>query len=182
MINKIHGFTFFELAIVLAILSVVSLLAYPTVKNQLAKYEANQISRILKMSFKQAKMMSYASKNTVSLCLLNESSVNNSVSCDNEQAQALILFFDTNQSNNYEPNQDLLIDKQDLDLTYGSVELKAGRRKIVQFWQDTGMPRGYFGHIKYCSTYNNAYSFQFSFSQMGRTTLKQEPEYNSGCL
>lgn len=173
---KSQGFTLIELMMALLLLVILSLFAYPTIKEQLAKNEANRTYRILNMSFKQGKTVSYANKKTVSFCLVNKSG-----NCTNQQGKAVILFYDINHSKNYEKAVDTLLQRHDLNLTYGHVELKAGNRHLIQFWQNTGANRGYFGHIKYCSTVNDVYSFQLSFSQTGRITYKSNTEYTTGC-
>lgn len=167
--RQLLGFTLFELLVTVAIMSIITLMAYPSIMNYLANSEARRIRLLLHNNIKLAKATSYTHRKRVFMCLTDKTG-----NCHRDGDESILLFFDQNGDNNFKENDgDSLISKQALNLKYGQVDMRAGRRHYVRFASDTGMPRGFFGHFKYCPTgHYNDNMYQLSFNQVGIVRFK----------
>ncbi|PIE47284.1 MAG: general secretion pathway protein GspH [Gammaproteobacteria bacterium] len=167
------GFTLVEMLVTLTILAVMSIFAYPMFTNQLINIEANKVKRMVITILKEAKATSYAYRTNVLVCFLNEES-----RCQKTGNQRLIAFYDKNNNKKYDINTDRLITSQPLSLKYGKLSLQAGNRDYIRFAAATGMPRGYFGNIKYCTNQKKSiHQFKVVFNQTGKFTISNI----SGC-
>ena len=168
--NSNHGFTLLELIVTISVMAIIVSFAIPYIFTLLANMEAKRIRYGLENGLKQAKAESYIQRQNVMVCL---SDINGR--CDKDSNKTLLLFFDKNDNKHFDTGVDVLIEEQRLTPKYGSLHLRAGQRHYIRFAGDTGNPRGFFGHIKYCprSIYSNV-MYQISFSQSG--VIKHKPD------
>lgn len=173
-----EGVTLIELMVSMAIMALLVTIAYPHVMSWLAKSEANRIHRSLTSTLTQAKADSYIHRNDVIVCVTNQHG-----SCHRDGDNSLLLFIDSNGNHDYDSTVDKLLYREDLKLRFGQVKLRVGaRRHYVKFFGNTGTPRGYFGHIKYCpASADPNHTFQVSFNQQGIIKYKPSHHHPTGC-
>ena len=140
------GFTLFELMVVIAIMAILTVLAYPSVVNYLHGSESRQVRSILSAANHQARLESYVNKQNVILCLATIDDV-----CHKTAHDKVLVFYD--RDNNQQLDHGELISSHILNLKYGTVEMRvSAARHYMKYFGGTGTPKGHFGHIKYCST------------------------------
>ncbi len=176
-LKKQKAFTLIELIITIAIIAIIITVATPYVLTQLAAMEAKRIRYDISNTLSIAKAESLIRRQNLLVCLSDDNST-----CNKNSNSALLLFADNNDNKNFDADVDLLLNVQRLDPKYATLHLRAGSRNHIKFFGDTGMPRGHFGHIKYCpsSTYNNA-KYQVSFSQVGIIRYKPNSSHPTDC-
>ena len=154
-------------------MAIILTIAYPYIMTLLANMEAKRIRHEIVNTLKLAKAESYIQRQNVMACLSDSNR-----HCDKDSNNALLLFFDKNNNQKFDSDVDILIEEQRLRPKYGSLHLRAGQRHYVRFAGDSGNPRGFFGHIKYCprSIYSQA-MYQISFNQAG--IIKYKPDSKS---
>lgn len=172
-IYRSYGFTLVELIVTVAIMAIILTIAYPHIMTLLANMEAKRIRYEIVNTLKLAKSESYIQRQNVVVCLSDDNR-----RCEKDSNNALLLFFDKNNNQQFDSAVDVLIEEQRLKPKYGSLHLRAGQRHYVRFAGDSGNPRGFFGHIKYCprSIYNQS-MYQISFNQAG--IIKYKPDSKS---
>lgn len=167
MQTKKEGFTLIEMLVTLTILAVISVFAYPLFTNQLTNIEASKVKRMVVTTLKEAKASSYAYRTNVLVCFLDENN-----RCQKMGNQRLVSFYDNNHNKKYDMNTDSLITSNPLSLKYGKLRLQAGSRDYIRFAAETGMPRGHFGNIKYCTNQKRMIQqFKITFNQTGKFTV-----------
>lgn len=145
MIYREKGVTFMEVLIVIAIMVGIVVFAYPSFKEMLHGMESKRIKSTLVMATKEARVLSFTHRQNVVLCLAD---TNNQ--CHNRATDKVILFKD--RDNNQRLDDGELLREYDLKAKYGKVEMNvSARRHYMKYFGDTGVPRGHFGHIKYCA-------------------------------
>ena len=175
---KLHtGFTLIELIVTVSIMAIIVSIAMPYILTHLANMEAKRIRYSTVNSLTTAKAESLIQRQNVVVCL----SDNNGV-CHKDSNKTLLLFIDKNDNQHFDANGDVLIEEQRLNPKYGTLHLRAGQRHYVRFAGDSGKPRGFFGHIKYCprSIYSQA-MYQISFNQSGIIKYKPNSEHPTDC-
>ncbi len=173
------GFTLIELMVTVSIVAILAMIAYPYIIHALQKMEAKRIHHTFRNTINIAKATSYTHHKRVFMCLLDKAG-----NCNRDGSEQVVLFFDNNGNNNYEPAIDSLIKHNELDLKYASTHMRAGGRgrNYVRFSRNTGMPRGFFGHFKYCPTASdNLNKYQVSFNQVGIIRYKPNERHATGC-
>lgn len=176
--GKQQGFTLIEVLVCVIIITILVMIAVPFYKNWQQKIEAKKVQTYLTANLRHAKSNSYITHQSVIFCLLN----NQTNKCHKNKNNTLILFFDKNHNNRFDIDSDQVIYRQDLNLKYGYLQLRAGRRHYVKFFGDTGLPRGHFGHIKYCLLDSNTqYQYQISFNHVGGIKFKPDALQPTGC-
>lgn len=176
-IPKNNGFTLIELLVTLLISAIIATFAIPAILTQLSTMEAKRVRYNLTHTLGEAKSESFVRRQDLLLCLADISG-----RCHKNSSDSLLLFIDNNDNNHFDSSTDVLVTKQILDPKYGTVHLRAGNRHYIKFWGNSGQPRGFFGHIKYCPTsvYNSA-MYQVSFSQIGRIKYKPNAIHPTDC-
>ncbi|MDN3452306.1 MULTISPECIES: GspH/FimT family pseudopilin [unclassified Psychrobacter] len=172
------GFTLVELTVTTTILGVIAAIAVPSILTQLANMEAQRVKHLLENTLSLAKSESYISRQNVLVCLSN-----NAQQCHRNSDKTLLLFVDKNDNKHFDPQVDILLNQQSLNLKYSTVKLRVGsKRHYTKFWGDSGKPRGHFGHIKYCptSSYNQS-KYQISFNQSGIIKHKLNAKHPTDC-
>ncbi|SNT68985.1 Tfp pilus assembly protein FimT/FimU [Psychrobacter sp. LV10R520-6] len=172
-----YGFTLVELIVTVAILAIVATIAAPSIVTQLANMEAKRIRFDIKNTLAIAKAESFIQHRNVLACLSDTNGV-----CHRDSDKTLLLFIDNNDNNNFDANIDALLETQSLDPKYATLHLRAGNRSYVRFAGDSGKPRGFFGHIKYCPNVSyNQKMYQISFNQSGIIKYKPNSIHDTGC-
>jgi type IV fimbrial biogenesis protein FimT len=172
-----EGFTLIELLVTIAIIAIIITLAAPAMSNQLANMEAKRIRYGLVNTLAIAKAESYIRRQDLVACLSDANGV-----CDRDSNKVLLLFIDNNDNQHFDASIDQLLEEQGLNPKYGSLHLRAGNRDYVRFAGDSGKPRGFFGHIKYCpnTSYDQA-KYQISFNQAGIIKYKPNSTHTTDC-
>ncbi|WP_201528011.1 GspH/FimT family pseudopilin [Psychrobacter frigidicola] len=172
-----HGFTLVELIVTVTVMAIIVAIAAPSILTQLANMEAKRIRYGLINTLALAKAESFIQRQDVLVCLSDANG-----HCDKDSDKALLLFIDKNDNQHFDAGIDELLEKQPLNPKYGKLHLRAGGRNYVRFAGDSGRPRGFFGHIKYCpiSTYSHA-MYQISFNQAGIIKYKPDSIHDTGC-
>lgn len=172
-----NGFTLVELIVTVAILAIITTIAAPAILTQLASMEAKRIRHGLTDTLKLAKVESLIRRQNILVCLSDSNG-----RCDKNSNKTLLLFVDNNDNQHFDSGTDDLLQEQTLNPKYGTLHLRAGRRRYVRFYGDSGMPRGHFGHFKYCpsSVYSQA-MYQISFSQGANISFKPNDSHPTDC-
>lgn len=173
-----RGFTLVELLVTILVSAIIMTLAFPSIMTQLSAMEAKRVRYDIINTMLSAKSESLLRRQDVLVCL---SDLNGR--CDKEGSKQLLLFIDKNDNNHFDDGADVLLETHHLNPKYATVHLRAGNRHYIKFWGDSGQPRGFFGHIKYCPTsiYNTT-MYQVSFSQIGRIKYKPNDIHPTDCL
>ncbi len=171
------GFSLVELIVTVCVLAIIAVIATPSIMTQLAKMEAKRIRYTITTTLSMAKAESYTRRQNLILCLSDSAG-----RCNKNHDGSILLFIDNNDDKNFDAGTDELFDQQRLDPKYARLQLRAGNRHYIKFWGDSGRPRGFFGHIKYCptSTYNQT-MYQISFNQVGIIKYKPNEAHPTGC-
>ncbi|PNK60377.1 Tfp pilus assembly protein FimT/FimU [Psychrobacter sp. FDAARGOS_221] len=171
------GFSLLETLITVAIIALMGSIAIPSFINSLKGWEANQIRSHITNAIRTAKIQSRIQRQNTIMCFANEQ-----LACHKQANAYLLVFVDTDNSNTFTPNSDRLVLKQAMGLDYGQIYLRAANRHYIKFYGDSGLPRGHFGHIKYCP--NNADTqnmYQVSINQQGNHRFKPYDFKKTGC-
>ncbi|SLJ83647.1 Tfp pilus assembly protein FimT/FimU [Psychrobacter sp. DAB_AL43B] len=172
------GFNLVELIVTVAVLSILAMIAAPSIMEQLARMEAKRIEGQIENTLTLAKAESYIRRQDLLVCLSNSAG-----RCHRDSYKTLLLFSDKNNNKNFDIGIDDLLAEQILNPKYSTLYLRVGNnRHYTKFWGDSGSPRGHFGHIKYCptSTYNQI-MYQISFNQGGLITYKPNESHPTEC-
>lgn len=178
LVENEHGMTLIELLVTLTVLTIIISIATPNFTQWRAKMEAKRIKHSLFTTLKQAKSESFINRQHILFCLSSGNGI-----CDKNGDKALLLFIDRNGNKRFDDLSDHLIRKEALNLKYGTVKLRVGRgQKYIKFFGETGQPRGYNGHIKYCPlTSNTSLMYQVSFNQRGIIKFKPNHQHPTDC-
>lgn len=172
-----QGFTLVELMVTIAVLAIIVMIAAPAIFTQLAQMEAKRIRYEIMNTLAVAKAESYIRRQNLLVCLSDTGG-----QCDKNAHKKLLLFLDKNDNKNFDVGIDDLLAEQSLNPKYGTLHLRAGGRDYVRFAGDSGNPRGFFGHIKYCSSSTYAQAmYQVSFNQNGIIRYKPNDSHPTGC-
>lgn len=176
--NNSQGFTLIELVLTLLILGLLSAIAVPSFIGVLQSWEAKQIRNQITNAFRTAKTHSYRQRQNTIMCLANAD-----YQCHKQAEDYLLIFTDRDNNHQYDKATNLMILQQPLQLDYGRVYLAAGGRHYIKFFGDSGLPRGHFGHIKYCSNdrLTTSNRFQISLNQQGNHRYKPYSLKKTGC-
>lgn len=160
------------------IISILATIATPPMMKYLKRSEANRIQSTIMTSLKLAKTHSYTYRQHVLFCLSDGQG-----RCHKNAQKETLMFVDKNNNRHFDQTIDLLIYKNNLNLKYANIYLRASAgRHHIKFFADSGTPRGHIGHFKYCPfSANLALTYQVSFNQTGGITLKPHHSHPTGC-
>ncbi|AWT48413.1 prepilin-type cleavage/methylation domain-containing protein [Psychrobacter sp. YP14] len=171
------GFTLIEAIISVLILATISSIALPSFVTAQQRWEAHKIRSDIINTFRVAKAHSFTQRTNTVMCLADIHQV-----CHKQAAHYLLVFSDSDDNHKFDLQADQLLLKQALNLNYGRVYLNAGRRHYIKFFGDSGLPRGHFGHIKYCPNNGNKQNmYQISINQQGNHRFKPYRFKKTGC-
>lgn len=179
-LNKIgqnKGFTLIELLLTLLLLITLTSIALPSFSGALKRWEAKEVRNQITNAFRVAKAQSFMQRQNSILCLADAH-----YHCHNQAKEYLLIFTDSDNNHQFDSAVNKLLLKQPLNLDYGRVYLRAGRRHYIKFFGDSGLPRGHFGHIKYCPNDNLTHNmYQISLNQQGNYRFKPYSIKKTGC-
>lgn len=171
------GFTLVELLVTIAILGIIISIATPRFIELLQRLEAKDIRSKVTTAIRTSKAESFIRHQHVIMCLANSSN-----QCNKNATARLIVFTDKNDNHSFDATEDTFLLIQALNLDYGNTHLRAGGRHYVKFFGDTGLPRGHFGHIKYCpNSITNLNKYLISFNQLGGIKFKPNKTHATNC-
>lgn len=173
-----YGLTLVELVITLTILAIVTSIVAPSIIGQLAAMEAKRVRNEVTTALKTAKAESLIRRQNVFVCLTNASG-----QCHKDGNNTLLLFLDNNNDNQYNVAVDDLLNESKLELKYATTHLRtSANRAYTRFSADSGNPRGFIGHIKYCpSAAFERHSYQISFNMSGIIKFKPNSVQSTDC-
>lgn len=174
---KSQGFTLIELLIAVLILTTLSAIAIPSFISALQNWEAKQVRGQITSAFRTAKAYSFMQRQNTIMCIAD---ANNQ--CHKQADKYLLVFTDTDNNHQFDKSRNQMILQLPLQLDYGRVYLRAGGRHYIKFYGDSGLPRGHFGHIKYCSNEHlTQNTYQISLNQQGNHRYKPYDFKNTDC-
>lgn len=172
-----NGFSLVELIVTVCVLAIIATIAAPTILTQLANMESKRIKYAITTTLSTAKVESYTRRRNLIVCLSDSAG-----RCNKNSDKTILLFFDNNDDKHFDVGIDELLEQQSLNPKYARLQLRAGNRHYIKFWGDSGKPRGFFGHIKYCPTaYYNHTKYQISFNQTGGIKYKPNDVHPTDC-
>ncbi len=156
--------------VTVSVFTILAVIATPFVTDMFAAQEGKGVRKTIENSIKEAKIESLSLRHDVLLCLADASG-----SCHKDGSEKLLLFIDNNDDENYSVASDTLVREYSLLPKYGTMHLRAANRHYVLFQADSGTPRGYMGHIKYCPLANyRQQKYKVSFNMVGIATYKPD--------
>lgn len=171
------GFTLIELLLTLLLLITLTSIARPSFLNTLKRWEAQEVRNQIANAFRTAKAQSFMQRQDSILCLADAN-----YHCHKQAKEYLLIFTDGDNNHLFDPAINKLLLKQPLNLDYGRLYLRAGRRHYIKFFGDSGLPRGHFGHIKYCpNDHLTRNMYQISLNQQGNHRFKPYSVKKTGC-
>ncbi|WP_227429456.1 Tfp pilus assembly protein FimT/FimU [Psychrobacter sp. I-STPA6b] len=176
--SKQVGFNLIEMLVVIIVISIIVTIATPYFQDYLHKSEAKSAHNQIHSAIRTAKVESFIRHQHVVMCLAN---IHNQ--CNRNAQNRLIVFSDLNDNHIYDAGRDSLFLIKKLNLNYGHVYLRAAaNRHYAKFFADSGLPRGHFGHIKYCpNNASNTYKYIVSFNKLGGIKYKPNSIHPSDC-
>lgn len=177
--RNIHnqGFTLLELLLTLIILATMTTIALPSFITTLRNWEAKEVRSHITDGFRTAKAHSFMQRQDTILCLADAN-----YQCHKQAKEYLLIFSDIDGNHQFNSAINQMILQQPLHLDYGRVYLHAGKRNYIKFFGDSGLPRGHFGHIKYCPNNHSIHNmYQISLNQQGNHRFKPYGVKKTGC-
>ena len=172
-----QGFTLLELLLTLIILVTITTIALPSFITTLRTWEAKEVRSHITDGFRIAKAHSFMQRQDTILCLADAN-----YHCHKQAKEYLLIFSDIDGNHQFDSAINQMILQQPLHLYYGRVYLHAGKRNYIKFFGDSGLPRGHFGHIKYCPNNHSIHNmYQISLNQQGNHRFKPYRLKKTGC-
>ena len=171
------GWTLIETLVVMAIMGVLLVIAYPYIMEMLYAAESKRVENLFVQALREARANSYITKKDVVICTLNSTG-----GCDRAADSLLTLFEDVN-GNNRKDTTDRVIYQSDWQIKYGSILLRTSlSRDYIRYMGDTAKPRGHIGHLRYCSVSGNKrLSFKVIVNMYGNVRVERGDLVEVGC-
>ena len=162
IVGEQKGLTLIELMVVVIVIAVISMIAYPGIMKSLQKMEANHVASIITAALKQARAQSHITKQNIIVCPADEFNL-----CHRQLGKKIIVFKDLD--GNAHLDDDELMMEHELNLKYGRLDMRvSASRHYIKYFGSSASPRGHFGHIKYCSVSDDArLSYKIILTHMG---------------
>lgn len=162
IVGEQKGLTLIELMVVVIVIAVISMIAYPGIMKSLQKMEANHVASIITAALKQARAQSHITKQNIIVCPADEFNL-----CHRQLGKKIIVFKDLD--GNARLDDDELMMEHELNLKYGRLDMRvSASRHYIKYFGSSASPRGHFGHIKYCSVSDDArLSYKIILTHMG---------------
>ncbi|UNU72819.1 GspH/FimT family pseudopilin [Moraxella nasovis] len=171
-----RGYSLLEIMVVLFVIAIIALFAYPAYDGIMAKVEAQNVQHHAQEALRLAKVEALLQKSDVIVCYSPDGDI-----CRKNAQEYIIVFVDKNRNNKLD-KKDYLVSREYLGLSYGRIQMNVSlRRDFIKFMGDNAKPRGHFGHIKYCSFANDKYSYQVVINAHGIVSYKWGKYENIGC-
>ena len=140
-----RAFTLIELMVVVIVVGVICMIAYPNVMRALRGMEANNVASVITDALKEARSQSHITKQNIIMCPADESN-----RCYRQAGVKIIVFRDLDGNARLDDGE--LIKEYDLNLKHGRIDMRvSASRHHIKYFGASASPRGHFGHIKYCS-------------------------------
>ncbi len=140
------GLTIFELMVVVSIVAVLIVIAFPDIKQQFMHSEQLRVKHTSHGVLSQSRSFALAYHKHVVVC-----GSNSSITCNGDWSQGLLAFVDQNRNAQKDPTEQILV-FDPLALKYGYLRWKgAGGRAYILFQSINGMPIGSNGSLIYCA-------------------------------
>nr|WP_275436934.1 GspH/FimT family pseudopilin [Moraxella nonliquefaciens] len=162
IVTKQKGLTLIELMVVVIVIAVISMIAYPGIMKSLQKMEANHVASIITDALKQARAQSHITKQNIIVCPADEFNL-----CHRQLGKKIIVFKDLDGNARLDDGE--LMMEHELNLKYGRLDMRvSASRHYIKYFGSSASPRGHFGHIKYCSVSDDArLSYKIILTHMG---------------
>lgn len=163
------AFTLVELLVVISVVAIIALIAYPSVMNLLYGIESRRVEASFIAGLREARTQSFIHKKDVVICTVDAYGV-----CRRGADTRLILFYDNNK-NNKKDEEDTVISQSAWRLKYGDILLRtSASRDYIRYMGDTSKPRGHIGHLRYCSVSKNPqHSFKVIVNMQGGVRVER---------
>ena len=157
-----RAFTLIELMVVVIVVGVICMIAYPNVMRALRGMEANNVASVITDALKEARSQSHITKQNIIMCPADESN-----RCYRQAGVKIIVFRDLDGNARLDDGE--LIKEYDLNLKHGRIDMRvSASRHHIKYFGSSASPRGHFGHIKYCSVSDDArLSYKIILTHMG---------------
>ncbi len=164
-----RAFTLLEMMVVVAIIAILSVIAYPYIQELFYAMESRRAEQAMIQVLRQAKAESYTYKKDVVICTLDDHQ-----NCGRGANTTLVLFYDIND-NNKKDSEDKIIHQEAWRLKHGEILLRTSlSRDYIRYMGDTAKPRGHIGHLRYCSVSDNPrLSFKVVVNMHGRVRVER---------
>ena len=162
IVGEQKGLTLIELMVVVIVIAVISMIAYPGIMKSLQKMEANHVASIITAALKQARAQSHITKQNIIVCPADEFNL-----CHRQLGKKIIVFKDLDGNARLDDGE--LMMEHELNLKYGRLDMRvSASRHYIKYFGSSASPRGHFGHIKYCSVSDDArLSYKIILTHMG---------------
>lgn len=169
MMQGQQAFTLLEMIVVVAIMAILLIVAYPYIQELFYAMESRRAEQAMVQILRQAKAESYTNKKDVVICTLDQMG-----RCRRGANTTLALFYDIN-ANNQKDDADRLIYQEAWRLKHGDILLRTSlSRDYIRYMGDTAKPRGHIGHLRYCSvSHNPRLSFKVVFNMHGHVRVER---------
>ena len=168
MIGGQRGWSLMEVMVVVVIMAIIAVMAYPTFQEVLHGMESKRIKNHLIMALKEARIISYSNRQNIIVCLADENN-----QCHHRANKKIILFQDAD--NNQTLNTNELLREYELGAKYGTIEMNVSlHRHYMKYFGDSGMPKGHFGHIKYCSWERTRFNHRVVITAVGHVWVGEK--------
>lgn len=155
-----QGVTLLEVMIVV-VMAVLATLAYPSFQQFMHGMEAKRVKSALVMALKEARLISFANRQNIIVCLADKNN-----QCHNRANDKVILFTDTDNNQRFDSGE--LVREYALNAKYGSLQMNvSARRHHMKYAGDSGVPWGHYGHIKYCSVDRPRFDHKVTITSVG---------------
>lgn len=163
------AFTLVELAITIAVLSIIAMIALPIYHQLQESLELNRVSALIQQQVNFSKNQALTHHTTVVMC-----SSEYMDKCEiNQWHKGIIIFSDRNKNKIIDENE-TIYSKLKTDIRYGTLRLAnnaSNPRNTLTFQGNTGLPRGSPSGFHYCSFNNKDHHKYFPISLMGQIRI-----------
>ena len=166
--DKESGLTLAELLVVVSIVGVVALMAYPNVMEMVYRMESKRVESVIHEALRSARNESHIRRRNIIVCPASKQNV-----CDKTAKEKMIVFVDLN--NNHRLDVGELIQVYELNLKHGRLDMRVSlSRNYIKYFGGSATPRGHFGHIKYCSmSSKQELSYRVVLTHQGRVYRRE---------
>ena len=165
-ICKPSGLTIIELIISLCILSILALLAIPTLQDIFHRAEAKYVQQTFSSAIQLGKIKAITQRQYIVICASADLS-----RCQNNQwNKGIIMFTDLNKNRVLDQDEQIIW-SQHTQLKYGHLTWASfGTPHLITFSERNGLPIDSNGSLTYCS--HTHHHFKWVLSKMGHTRVE----------
>lgn len=139
-----YGISLIETLIVLIIMSLMVVIAFPSFAEMLQNREAKHTVKSIRLVLIEARVVALTTRQNVVVCPTDNLNTCHALS------KSIMSFVDLNTNLKRDPNEQI-INSMSTNLRFGVVRFNVGlSRPYIRYFSSTGKPRGYFANITYC--------------------------------